>query len=68
MGAQGPLITRADQRFEHPEADPVRVEKDRERIAFVFEKGIKVPSNMSRPVDWTRIVFRKQYMAANNFE
>ena len=29
--------------FENPEPDPLRVEKARERIGLVFERGMKVP-------------------------
>ena len=29
--------------FESPDPDPARVEEARERIALVFERGIKVP-------------------------
>jgi len=47
--------------FENPDPDPVRVEEARERIALVFERGMKVPLQHEESIeirhDVVRVVF-----------
>ena len=52
------LPTELIEAFESPDPDPVRVEEARERIALVFERGMKVPLQHEESIEIRHDVVR----------
>ena len=58
MGAEASLTTRADSSLRVSGPRPSRVEETRERIALVFERGMKVPLQHEESIEIRHNVVR----------